>query len=59
MKIVYAIFMLYQIAFCYFFQASKRAKLIMILKHLEPPIVVEQFWIMLNKEDDLFEFRFI
>ena len=58
MKLVCAIFTLDQIAFSYLFQASKRAKLIMltILKCLEPPIVVEQFWIVLNKQNDNFAF---
>ena len=61
MKLVCAIFTLDQIAFSYLFQASKRAKQIMltILKCLEPPIVVEQFWIVLNKQNDIFEFRII
>ena len=27
------------------------------LKYLEPPIVAEQFWILLNKLNDIFEFR--
>ena len=27
------------------------------LKYFEPPIVVEQFWIVLNKQNDIFEFR--
>ena len=38
---------------------QKRAKLITIkiLKYLEPPSVVEQFWIVLNIQNDIFEFR--
>ena len=27
------------------------------LKYFEPPIVVEQFWIVLSKQNDIFEFR--
>ena len=38
---------------------QKRAKLITIkiLKYLEPPSVVEQFWIALNIQNDIFVFR--
>ena len=41
------------------FRPEKRAKLIMItiLKYLEPPVVVEQFCIVLNKQNDIFESR--
>ena len=40
---------------------QKRAKLITIkiLKYLEPPSVVEQFWIGLNKQNDIVAFRTI
>ena len=43
--------MLYQNAFSYYFQASEEAKVTMItiFKYLEPPPVVEQFEIVLNK----------
>ena len=58
MKLICAIFRLYQ----NFFQASvKRAKLIMItiLKYLEQHIVVEQFQIVLSKQNGIFEFRIL
>ena len=46
-----AIFTLYENAFVISFRLQKRAKLIMItiLKYLEPPTVVQQFKIVLNK----------
>ena len=41
------------------FRPQKRAKLIMItiLKIFESPIIVEQFWIVLNNQNDISEFR--
>ena len=41
------------------FRLQKRAKVTMItiLKHLEPPIIVEQFQIVLNKQNEIFETR--
>ena len=61
MKLVCAIFTLYQIAFCYLFQASEEGKTYNDndSRYLEPPIVLEQFWIVLNKQNDIFEFRII
>ena len=51
MNLFCAIFTLYQNVYCFLFQASEEGKLIMItiLKYLEPPIVAEQFSIVLNK----------
>ena len=48
-----------KLSFVISFRPQKKAKLIIItiLKYPEPPIVVEQFWIVLNKQNDIFEFR--
>ena len=43
MKLVCAIFALYQNVFCYFFQVSEEGKSDNYNFYLEPPIVVEQF----------------
>ena len=50
-KLVCAIFTYTEMPFVISFRPQKRTKLIMItiLKHLEPPVVVKQFYIVLNK----------
>ena len=60
-KLICAIFSYTKMPFAISFRPQKREKLIMItiLKYLEPPSVVEQFWIGLNKQNDIVEFRTI
>ena len=50
-KLVCAIFTYTEMPFVISLRPQKRTKLIMItiLKHLEPPVVVKQFYIVLNK----------
>ena len=38
-------------------QETAKVTVITILKYLEPPIVVEQFEIVLNKQNEIFEIR--
>ena len=59
MKLVCAIFTLYQNVFCYLFQASEKGKSDNDndFKYIEPPIVAQQFQIVLKKQNEIFEIR--
>ena len=48
-----------KLPFAISFRPQKREKLVMItiLKYLEPPILVEQLGVVLNKQNFIFEFR--
>ena len=48
-----------KISFAVSFRPQKRGKVKMItkIKHLVPPIVVERFWIVLNKQNQILEMR--
>ena len=58
-KLVCAIFTYTKMPFVISFRPQKRTKWIMItiLKHLEPPVVVKQFYIVLNKLELVSFFR--